>query len=470
MSKHKQSLLTHRQLLLHLSQLLESDQLEQEIDRIPLIMRPRKNENIRCCVHKDRAVIKYKIMAMLGYNINDESDELTSLSQYVKRHNTEKNSTDKMMTVVDEACSACHKINYTVTNMCRACDARTCQQSCPKDSIDFINGKASINHDTCVNCGLCMKNCSFHAIIYMPVPCEESCPVDAIQKTDEGIEIIDFDKCIYCGKCVKACPFEAIVEKTALPKIFSSIKAKEECIALIAPAIAGQFKASFGKIKQSIKALGFDQVIEVAEGAEMTVAHELEDLQNTEHFVTNSCCTAYNKLIELHVPELKSYQSEAKTPLQYIAEKIKKEQPNSKTVFIGPCISKRYEVYHDQNVDYMMSFEELGAALIAKNIEVTNCEDEELDPKINNTVRQFAVSGGLSASIKAGLPESFDFKPIVFNGINRDHLKQIKKFISHSEAYNFMEVMSCEEGCVGGCNAIAKPTIAKRQINQIIKK
>lgn len=465
----KKSLLTHKQLLLHLSQLLATNQLEQEIDRIPLIMRPRKNENIRCCVHKDRAVLKYKIMAMLGFNINDESDELTSLSQYVERYYSMSNSSDKMMTVVDEACSACHTINYTVTNMCRACDSRSCQQSCPKDSIDFINGKASINHDTCVNCGLCMNNCAFHAIIYMPVPCEESCPVGAIQKTNEGIEIIDFDKCIYCGKCINACPFEAIVEKTELPKIFNNLQSEEKCIALIAPAIAGQFKASFGKIRQSIKALGFDQVIEVAEGAEMTIAHELEDLQNTDAFVTNSCCTAYNKLIELHVPELKNYQSKAKTPLQYIAEKIKNSQPNSRTVFIGPCISKRYEVYHDKNVDYMMSFEELGAVLIAQNIEVAHCQDEELNPKINNTLRQFAVSGGLTANIKAGLPKTFDFKPVVFSGINLGHVKQIKKFISQSEAYNFMEVMSCEEGCIGGCNAIAKPSIAKRQINQIIQ-
>ena len=46
--------------------------------------------------------------------------------------------------------------------------------------------------------------------VYIPVPCEESCPVKAISKDEHGIEHIDESKCIYCGKCMNACPFGAI--------------------------------------------------------------------------------------------------------------------------------------------------------------------------------------------------------------------------------------------------------------------
>ena len=35
-------------------------------------------------------------------------------------------------------------------------------------------GKAWIDHDTCISCGICHKSCPYHAIVYIPVPCEES--------------------------------------------------------------------------------------------------------------------------------------------------------------------------------------------------------------------------------------------------------------------------------------------------------
>ncbi|MBP6454593.1 MAG: hypothetical protein KA268_05595, partial [Bacteroidales bacterium] len=51
-----------RELLWRVCELSFSGKLEEEIDRIPLIMRPRITELSRCCVHKDRAVIKYRVM------------------------------------------------------------------------------------------------------------------------------------------------------------------------------------------------------------------------------------------------------------------------------------------------------------------------------------------------------------------------------------------------------------------------
>ncbi len=469
MSPNNNALITHRELLVHLARLLEKNQVAEGIDRIPLIMRPKKKQNIRCCVHKDRAVLKYKLMAMLGFDVNDETDELTSLAQYAEWHNLERNASDKMMTVVDEACSACVKNNYMVTNMCRGCDARTCMVNCPKKCISFANGSAVINHDECVNCGLCMKNCAFHAIVYVPVPCEESCPVSAIQKNEEGIEFINFDKCIYCGKCITACPFGAIVEKTNLPEIYRALKAENQTVALIAPALAGQFKATFGQIVSSLMQMGFNEVVEVAEGADITIKHEFNELKmrtkQGEPFITNSCCPAYSKLIDLHVPDLKAYQSSSLTPLQYTAQLEKKSHPKATTVFIGPCISKRLEAHHDPNVDFMLSFEELGAALIAKNIEVAHCENSILSTKISDSARQFPVSGGVSQALKKYAGNSFDIKEEIINGIDKESIKAVKKFLKNPQEHHFLEVMCCTDGCVGGCNTIARPTIAKNQIH-----
>lgn len=472
MYPNNNALITHRELLMHLCKLLDKDQLEQGIDRIPITMRPKKKQNIRCCVHKDRAVLKYKLMAMLGFDINDETDELTTLAQYAEQHYNTQNSSGQMMTVVDEACSACVKNNYMVTNMCRGCDARACMLNCPKKCIDFVNGSAIINHDDCINCGLCMKNCAFHAIIYVPVPCEESCPVSAIKKNEEGIEFIDFDKCIYCGKCINACPFGAIVEKTSLPQIYQLFKSDKRTVALIAPAIAGQFKATFGQIIGSIKQLGFDEVVEVAEGAEITIEHEFNELKyrtgNGEPFITNSCCAAYNNLINLHLPNLKQHQSTSSSPLHYTAKEVKLKNKDVITVFIGPCISKRLEAYNDPYVDYMLSFEELGAAFIANNIEVAHCKEQVTSLEISKSARLFPMSGGVTQALINRSGSTFNVEGKIINGIDKESIKEINQFLNQPQPHNFLEVMCCVEGCVGGCNTIARPSIAKRQINQLL--
>ncbi len=187
---------TKRELLTRILKLLKDDELFEKIDRIPLEMRPKSKTPIRCCVHKDRAVIKYKAMAMMGFSVDEEEDELTPLKEYAEKALNKIDYHDKFLTVIDEACSSCVQVNYTVSNLCRGCEARACQVNCPKGAISVVNGKAMIDHQKCVNCGLCQKVCPYHAIAYLPVPCEEACPVKAIKKDENGIEIIDKTKCI----------------------------------------------------------------------------------------------------------------------------------------------------------------------------------------------------------------------------------------------------------------------------------
>ena len=79
-----------------------------------------------------------------------------------------------------------------------------------KGCIEITGGRAKIDAEKCVNCGLCMQNCPYHAIIKVPVPCEEACPVGAISKDENGKERIDYSKCIYCGACMRECPFGAM--------------------------------------------------------------------------------------------------------------------------------------------------------------------------------------------------------------------------------------------------------------------
>ena len=98
-----------REIITRLSKLIIENNVIEKIDRIPLEMRPRGSSVTRCCIHKERAVIRYKLMALLGYNIYDEEDELTPISEYAIKAIERNETSDVMMTVVDEACSSCVK-------------------------------------------------------------------------------------------------------------------------------------------------------------------------------------------------------------------------------------------------------------------------------------------------------------------------------------------------------------------------
>ena len=236
-------------LLAKLVKLWKENRLLEEIDRLPIELSPRKSKVIgRCCVHKERAVWKYKTLPLLVFDMQDEVDELTPLSEYAKQALLRsENKKENLMCVVDEACSIRFK----------------------------KNGQAEIDHDTCISCGKCHQNCPYHAIVYIPIPCEEVCPVKAISKDEYGVEHIDESKCIYCGKCVNACPFGAIFEISQVFDILQRLRNKEPMVAIVAPSILAQFSAPVEKVYGAIKSLGFLEVVEVAQGAMETTRRVL---------------------------------------------------------------------------------------------------------------------------------------------------------------------------------------------------
>ena len=54
-------------------------------------------------------------------------------------------------------------------------------------------GKPTVDHETCIGCGVCRKNCAH----------------DAITITDKKASI-DHDKCVGCGRCLGMCPMDAV--------------------------------------------------------------------------------------------------------------------------------------------------------------------------------------------------------------------------------------------------------------------
>ncbi len=450
-------MIIRRDLMARTVKLMKEGKLVEEIDRLPIEYSPRhKDAKRRCCIYKERAIIKYKMMPVLGYAVGDEKDELTPLSDYAQRALDRDSIHERILTVADEACTSCVKANYIVTNLCKGCVGSACSMNCPKDAIDFKrNGQAVIDDSKCINCGICQKACPYHSIVYMPVPCEESCPVNAIQKDKYGIEQIDESKCIYCGRCVNACPFGAIFEISNLVDVFRNIQAGKKVIAIVAPSIMGQYKASTGQIFAGIKALGFHDVIEVANGAMVTAANEAielkEKLENGQSFMTTSCCPGYMEAVDKHLPELKPFVSHTKSPMYYTAEMVKKQHPDAAVVFIGPCIAKRKEAQSASNVDYVMTFEELDSCFIGYDVDMKKLSPLSLN-KTSVESQMFGGSGGVTAAVLAENVEAA-IKPIKIDGLTKKSMTLLKMATKGKSQGNFYEVMACEGGCIAGPSA-----------------
>ena len=125
------AMLTKRELLIRIVKLLKEEKLVEGIRTIPVEMRPRSPRNVSCCVHKDRYILKHKIISILGFEIHDEDIDLVPLDHYAQKSLENKNTKENILSVVHEACSACMQSQYFITNMCRGCEGRPCLMNCP---------------------------------------------------------------------------------------------------------------------------------------------------------------------------------------------------------------------------------------------------------------------------------------------------------------------------------------------------
>ncbi|MBN2441930.1 MAG: 4Fe-4S binding protein [Spirochaetales bacterium] len=451
-----------RTILTHLARFHFKDTLIHEINRLPLEIVPKDASPYRCCVHKDRAIIKYRTIALLGFSLENEFEiDQLLLSEYANLALAREKPGFPILTFIDEACRSCVRANYVVTNMCRNCVARPCIVNCPKDAISKKEGHAFIDSEKCINCGKCMAVCPFHAIIYIPVPCEESCPVGAISKDEKGRENIDYNKCIFCGKCIRACPFGAVMEKSQVVDVINIIKRGNESVAMIAPSIIGQFNTTIHRIAGALKQIGFTYIVEVALGADVTIEEESKEflgrLKKGEKLMGTSCCPAYIEAVKKHAQAFLPYVSDAETPMAYTAHLSKEKFPRAKRIFIGPCVAKKHEDLSNEIVDYVLTFEELVCLLDALNIDIEKCDESELDIGVPTSQgRGFPQSGGVAAAIQHRLKGECDVKPVFINGFTRQSVKLLNRYGKEGCPGNLVEVMSCEGGCMGGPAVIAE--------------
>lgn len=411
--------------------------------------------DFRCCVYKEREIIRQRTRLAMGKMADDTAE-------YNPR---------QIVQVIDAACDGCTIRKIRITDNCRKCMAKSCMGSCNFGAISMGPDRALIDYDKCKECGACARGCPYNAIVVTERPCSQKCPVDAIRWNQEGIAQIDENKCINCGGCQAACPFGAIEDMSWIVPVIQLLKLKTPTRAIVAPAIQGQFdEATLPQIKKSIELLGFKEVLEVAIGADAVAYGEQDELM--EHMenqvpLTTSCCPAFVNLAKMHYPEqYKNNVSTMVSPMMALARKLKKEYPNEGVVFIGPCLAKKQEAMESFTaVDYVLTFEELAAMLVAKHIYCSDVEATEAEyPSIFG--RNFAQGGGVSKAVAEAAKEKNQGTELT--SYYADGCVECKKQLLLMKAgkftFNIMEGMACTGGCVAGPAMIESAAVTKARM------
>ncbi len=431
-----------------------NDTLLENILEIPKMIVPGKTPTMRCCVHKERAILAERVKIAIGGD----------------------NENPNVIEVIEIACDECPAAGYKVTDSCRGCLAHRCEDVCKKGAISFDhNHVAHIDKSKCVECGLCAKVCPYTAIVNRKRPCQNACKIKAISINEENTAAIDNSKCTSCGACVYQCPFGAIMDKSYILNVIDLIKKsdnnqKYKVYAMVAPSVASQFTyAKLGQVVSGLKELGFYTVVEAALGADMVAQAESRELAE-KGFLTSSCCPAFVSYVKSAFSSLAEHISHNLSPMATLAKYIKEIDRDAKVVFIGPCTAKKAEARLESvrpYVDAVMTFEELQALFDSKDIDITMLEEDVLN-NASYFGRIFARSGGLTDAVAQAMKEQnieFDLKPIACDGIEACKMALLKKSKNVLDA-NFIEGMACVGGCIGGAGCLTHGEKNKAEVDK----
>lgn len=424
---------------------------DETIEGIPFKVIPTATPRFRCCVYKEREIIRQRVRLAMGKaplpNDNVENIKIN----------------DNIIQVIPAACEGCPINRFQVTENCQKCMAKSCQTACAFDAISITGRGAYIDQDKCRECGKCAEACPYHAIADLMRPCKRSCDVNAISIGGDRLAVIDESKCIECGHCTAACPFGAISDVSQITEIIAQIISGRKVIALPAPAAEGQFgpEATIGRLKTALKQLGFYEVYEVALGGDAVAdseAAELIEAAEKGEKMTTSCCPAFVNLIRKHYPQLADKMSNTVSPMVAMVRWVREMFPDAYVVFIGPCTAKKSERKFgvEGSPDAVMTFEELNAVFDAKGIDPTSCDEAKTEA--TSFGRRFSGSGGVSEAVMKSVKEkgySGEIKAKPCNGIKecKVGLAMLK---ADRLAETIVEGMACEGGCIGGPGSIAQ--------------
>ncbi len=313
----------------------------------------------------------------------------------------------------------------------------------------------TLDSDKCKGCIACMKRC----------------PTEAI-RVRNGKAKVYYDRCIGCGECVRMCPHQA--KLPAYDPLESIYKYKYR-IAVPAPSLFGQFNnlEDVDLVLNALLELGFDDVFEVARGAEL-ISEETRNLMREGKLkkpIISSACPAVLELIMMRYHSLLSHVIDLVSPAD-VALRLAREKAESEGVpprdigvfFISPCPAKVYALKTGMGLDKpaadgVLSIGELYFKLLPV---MSQLKDKPLK-KLSKTgilgVR-WAASGGESLGI-------YQNRYLAADGM--ENINNVLKAMEDGTLnyIDFVELGACPSGCVGGVLNVENPFVARVRIRAL---
>ena len=267
--------------------------------------------------------------------------------------------------------------------------------------------------------------------------------------------------------------------------------------------------AKVGKILDALKRMGVDYVFDTTFSADLTIMEEGTEFlkrftsgELKERPMFTSCCPGWIRFIKSQFPHLVKQLSTAKSPQQmfgaamktYFAEKLGVEPEKIYTLSVMPCVAKKgeremelyYEEYAGHDIDAVITTRELVRMIRSAHISPDTLEDIASDRPMQEGSGAGVIFGATGGVMEAALrsayyllknenPEADAFKVVRSQGFQENdgvveadfaidditvktavvsglaNTRALLEKIEHGDVhYDFVEVMACPGGCVGG--------------------
>jgi iron-only hydrogenase group A len=364
----------------------------------------------------------------------------------------------------------------------------------------------------CEECGDCIEACAVKQKVFGTYQASSSKHV-----------------CIHCGSCIIECEEKALTEKYHWQDVLAAIDEPSKIvIASVSPSVrvgigdyfdmaAGSYLV--GNMVGACRSVGFDYVLDTNFSADLTIMEEAGELQKRIQQKADlpqftSCCPAWVKYVEIYYPSLLANLSTVRSPIamqgslvkSYFAQKTGIDPRKIVHVAITPCSAKKYEITREELVtdglrgtDIVITTRELAKLLKNRKVSLT-AQTGNFDSLMSAASGAGIIFGNTGGVMRAALRTAY------FNitGTNPPgnllELRQIQGLTGLKEAkvaigsatlnvavcyemrnakvllnqvinstckYDFVEVMACKGGCVGGAGQPAGSSKIEKRISAL---
>ena len=325
--------------------------------------------------------------------------------------------------------------------------------------------------------------------------------------------VIKDSDCALCGQCITHCPVGGLRERDDTQRAFAALSDPDKItVVQVAPAVRAAWgeafglkreEATMGRMAAALRRLGFQYVFDTNFAADLTIMEEgsefLHRLQAgglTRWPMFTSCCPGWVRFLKSQYPELTNQLSSAKSPQQmfgsvaksWFAQKLGVEPEKIFCVSIMPCVAKKAEselptmaADGRPDVDLVLTTRELVRMIRADKLDPALLPEEELDSPLGTHTGAGVIFGATGGVMEAALrtaayvltgenpdPDAFaavrtgpglreatfelagtPVRCAVVSGLGNAR-KLIERLKAGKAHYDFVEVMACPGGCVGG--------------------